>query len=175
VSLLDSVYDKDKHTYEKRVLDAESEIKSYWRTEIIASEAKRLLGSLRGKNVVNVGVVGSFLKKFGELGCSVLGTDYDEAIIGQTLFDAPIENGDKTIEAVANADLAIVTGMTMATLTLDSILSTAARNSTKIIIFAETGANLAPFFMQYGVDVFIGEPFPFYIFNGVSEIRVYRN
>jgi hypothetical protein len=42
-------------------------------------------------------------------------------------------------------------------------------------MFAETGANFGEEYCRtIGVDVVVSEPFPFYIFQGVTRIEIYR-
>lgn len=175
VSLLDSVFGlvlKPKN-YEKKTINASSNEKLRWRTSIVLKEAKKLLGNLNGKRIVNVGVVGDFIKSFTETGALVIGTDFDESIIGKRIFgNIDIIHGSNTLNEIANSDLAIVTGMTITTQTIDEIIDCCQKNNVKLIVFAETGANLAGYYINKGVDVFLAEHFPFYIFNGISVIDV---
>jgi hypothetical protein len=42
-------------------------------------------------------------------------------------------------------------------------------------MFAETGANFAREYCNYGIDLVVSEPFPFYmVSNGESLIDIYR-
>jgi hypothetical protein len=51
----------------------------------------------------------------------------------------------------------------------------AQKAGTKLLLFAETGANFGEEYCRsIGVDAVVSEPFPFYIFQGVSTIEVYR-
>lgn len=177
VSLLDSLYPSicDMQPNRKYIFDNISEEKMKERTNIIYNEAKNLLGDVRNKKVVNVGVVGDIIKKFVEGGAETVGTDYDQVIVGRKLFnEAEIFDGSNTLDMVEEADLAIVTGMTIVTKAIDDIIECCNKNNTKLIIFAETGANLYQYYINAGADVFVSEPFPFYIFNGVSTINVYK-
>ncbi len=175
VSLFDSVFgliSKPKNCVEK-IMNAPSDKKLKWRTSIVLEEAKKLLGNLNGKRIVNVGVVGDFIKSFAEKGALVVGTDFDESIIGKQIFgNISIIHGSNTLNEIANSDLAIVTGMTITTQTIDEIIDCCQKNNVKLIVFAETGANIAGYYINRGVDVFLAEHFPFYIFNGVSVIDV---
>ena len=128
----------------------------------------------QGKNVVNVGVVGDIIRLFSEHDFRIVSTDFDESIVGTQLFGNHIYSGHNTLDFVANSDLAIVTGMSISTKTIDEIINCCQQNNTKLIIFAETGANLAQFYIEMGVDSYISELFPFYIFNGTSTINVYN-
>ena len=151
--------------------------KTVMRTEIVVWEALRLLQGkdLARSRIVNVGVVGNFLAELKKLGVGELvGTDFDPALVGKTLGGIPIYSGQRTEELVASSDLAIVTGMTLATDTFDGILAAAKAAGTRLLVFAETGANLGPALCQLGVDTVVGEPFPFYIFHGTSQINVFR-
>lgn len=176
VSLFDSIYGELFPVRNKKQLSltTNSTDKLKWRTQIIVEEAKRLLGNINNKKIVNVGVVGDILLTFQELGAYVIGTDFDSSIIGNNTFNIPIRSGEDTLEILKNSDLAVVTGMTIATATIDDILETCLHNNVKTIVFAETGANLADYYLKHGVDVYLSEHFPFYIFNGDSIIDVCR-
>ena len=142
----------------------------------MVKEATRLLGDIQGRKIVNVGVVGDILLRFNELGANIIGADFDESIVGMATFDGiPIINGKNTLDEICNADLAIVTGMTITTGTIDDIINCCKENNVKLMIFAETGANLASYYLEHGVDVYLSEYFPFYIFNGTSIIDVCYN
>jgi len=177
VSLLDSLYGALRPAKNKKLLTlrADSLTKMRWRTQIVYDEALRLLGGKKDRTVVNVGVVGDFLRKFRDGGFDVMGTDFDEEITGDEAFGGiPVVDGSRTLEAVAKADLAVITGMTVTTDTIDGILACCRENGVKTIVFAETGPNLAGYYVEHGADVYLSERFPFYIFHGTSEIEVCR-
>lgn len=177
IAIMDSLYEKVfpvNWDYEICAQGTSAE-KLHKRSEIIFNEAMHLLEGKKDKKVVNVGVVGDIIKTFVDEGIDISGTDFDSEIIGKEMFSkAPIYDGAKSLDYVAAADVAVVTGMALATGTIDGILKTAKQNNTKIIIFAETGANMADAYIKCGADVFVSEPFPFYIFNGESKMRVIR-
>jgi hypothetical protein len=76
---------------------------------------------------------------------------------------------------VEHSDLAVVTGMTLASNTLADIIAVANSSGTPIVLVAETGAWFAPEYRDaYGIHSVVAEPFPFYIFSGPSEINLYR-
>ena len=65
--------------------------------------------------------------------------------------------------------------MVLATNSLEEIISTAENHNTKLVIFAETGAGFAPFYINNkNIDIVISEPFPFYTFNGHTQINIFR-
>jgi uncharacterized UPF0146 family protein len=144
------------------------------------AEAERLLGQAcrtdRKPRVVNVGVVGNLVSGLAARGCEVLATDLEPEMIGKVVSGVEVQDGTRTFDFVRDADLAVVTGMTLATDSLDLIISEARQAGTKLLIFAETGANFGEEYCRtLGVDTVVSEPFPFYIFQGLSTIEVYRN
>ncbi len=175
IAVLDAIFSTRCSTPDVEYeLSGDSIQKAIGRAEIIAKEAMKLSEHKR-PTIVNVGVVGNIIKQLLDLGAEVIGTDFDEEIIGQKLFgEAEIIHGSRTLEMVAQSDVAVVTGMTLATQTLDDIIKTARAHDTKLLIFAETGANLADFYMEAGIDTIVSEPFPFYIFQGKNVIRIFH-
>jgi len=149
------------------------------RNSILLKETERLLaGGGKGDKarIVNVGVVGDLLRKLKGEYPNVMATDFDEVIVGMSMHGVTIEHGSRTAELVRESDVAIVTGMTLATCTLEKIIEAARSNGAKLLIFAETGANFGEEYCQtLGIDAVVSEPFPFYIFQGTSRIEVYRN
>lgn len=177
VALLDSAYAACSPVQPVvwETADGPSVRKMRWRSELILHEAERLLGSIAGKRVVNVGVVGDILTAFTERGAHITGTDFDPSIVGRRMFDSvEIIDGARTLDVIAESELCVVTGMTIATRTIDGIIERCRVSGTKIIVFAETGANLGGYYVAHGVDAYLSEVFPFYIFNGPSRIAVYR-
>jgi hypothetical protein len=180
VAIVDAVYSTlQREPDEVFEIGGTSIEKTETRTKIVIDEALRLIGSGKTKNerplVCNVGVVGNFIKMLLEHDVDVIGTDFDPEVVGKKLFGkAEIIHGSKTPEIIAKSDVAIITGMTLATDTLDEIIDVARKNNTKLLMFAETGSNLGDFYVENGVDTVVGEPFPFYIFQGKSTINVFR-
>ena len=160
------------------------------RAKIVCNEVFALLKGRKPKNggklsVLNVGVVGGFLQNFtSNNAIEVKACDLYSKVIGKVVHGVKVENGtkqgstiigDRTIELIIESDLALVTGMTLATHTLDEIISTAKKNDTALVIFAETGANFAEEYCKMGADVVVSEPHPFYmICNGSTQINIYR-
>ncbi len=153
--------------------------KTKLRTGILVAETERLLGQFcrtdRKPRVVNVGVVGNLVEELAARGCEVLATDLEPDMIGKVVSGVEVQDGTRTFDFVRDADLAVVTGMTIATDSLDIIISEAKQAGTKLLVFAETGANFGEEYCRtLGVDTVVSEPFPFYIFQGLSTIEVYR-
>jgi len=149
------------------------------RTRIILDEADRLIAPIRAAGrrprVVNVGVVGNVVRGLCDSGCQVFATDLEREMVGSTVHEVRVEDGYRTLDHVRESDLAIVTGMTIATDTLDLIVEACRETGAKLLIFAETGANFGPEYCRtIGADTVVSEPFPFYIFQGKSTIEVHR-
>jgi len=149
------------------------------RTGIILDEARRLLAQAgvtgRCRKVVNVGMVGNVIRALKNEGCEVMASDMEPEMVGTTVHDTLVQDGTKTFDLVRDADLAIVTGMTIATDSLGLIIEEARKHNTRLLVFAETGANFGQEYCRtLGVDTVVSEPFPFYIFQGKSRIEVYR-
>ncbi len=178
VAILDSIYAKFQSEPQLFFdLTGNTNCKSKHRAEIIVNEAVRCIerNAIQKPKIVNVGVVGNIIKLLLERGFDVSGCDFDDAIVDTEMFGkAPIYHGSKSLDVIARSDVAIVTGMTLTTDTIDDILRVCRENNVVLIIFAETGSNLSDFYVSEGVDVFIGEPFPFYIFEGTSRIKIFR-
>ncbi|MCT4542631.1 MAG: DUF364 domain-containing protein [Vallitalea sp.] len=176
IAILDAIYSsRASNNYEIVEIQGNSIEKSVKRAEIIAQETLKLVDT-KEVLVVNVGVVGNIIKCLLDHNVNVVGTDFDEKIVGKKLFDkVEVMHGDYTNDIIRKADVAIITGMTLATNTLDKIIKTAKENDTKTIIFAETGSNLYDFFIDAGIDVVISEPFPFYIYQGKTQIKIIKN
>ena len=147
------------------------------RTAIILAEAERLLAGVSGRcaRVVNVGVVGNVLRDLKLKGFDVCASDLERDIVGSTVHGVEVQDGTKTFDLIGQSDLAIVTGMTIATDSLELIVEEAQKAGTKLLLFAETGANFGEEYCRtIGIDTVVSEPFPFYVFQGVSTIEVYR-
>jgi len=178
LAVLDAVYSAFPNSPEDSVLlDGPAFDKSVQRANIVVDEVTRLLcrgSDLRGKEIVNIGVVGNFIRTLRARRAIVYATDLDQSIIGREIAGVQIENGELNEDRIADADLALVTGMVLSTNTVDEIIQWCHQYDTKLIIFAETGANFAAAYCRMGVDTAVSEPFPFYIFSGLTKINIYR-
>jgi len=151
------------------------------RAEIVCDEVFLTLEKLTPKNgdkfvVVNVGVVGDFLEILTHrTDIKVEASDFYQGVVGMKPYGVTVAHGSRTPKLVAGADLAIITGMTLATGTLDELLNVAVENKTAIVMFAETGANFASEYCRLGIDVVVSEPLPFYLTGpGPTIIKVYK-
>jgi len=177
IAILDAVYSVfEKNPVSSFTIEGSSIDKANQRTRIVIDEVKKELEKCGSKikKVVNVGAVGNFIKELRQRDIELFATDFHSNLIGKTLHGVRIEHGNKTLEYVKKSDVALVTGMVLATGTLGDIIEVAKNQGSKLVMFCETGANFAEEYCKYGVDVVISEPFPFYIFQGASTIEIFR-
>ena len=152
-----------RYPFEEHVLDGDNFEKASIRAALIAEHALRLTKG-RERRLVLVGVVGSILEALAaRTPASIAATDGSPGLVGSAIHGIKVEPAVRTLARVAEADLAVVTGMTLATDTLDEILLTARNARTKVLVFAQTGAHLADFMVDAGADIVFSEPYPFYL------------
>lgn len=148
------------------------------RTTIISDELSQLRIDLGKKNaeMVCVGAVGSILSQLQQLGWTPKVTDLNPSIVGSRVAGLLVEDGfEHTLNYVASADVALVTGMAFATGSMSAILETAHSSGTAVVVYAQTGANLAACLVPNLASVVIAEQFPLYLFPGKAGVRVYRS
>ncbi len=156
--------------------------KARLRAALIAAEVAEAAGSPRGDGVpvspvraLMVGAVGSVIHELRGRGMDVAVTELDETLIGREISGVRVTHGDRTIDLLESAQVALVTAMTMATETLDMILERAAEHRTKIVVYSETASNFAPRLLDYGACSVLTEAFPFYMFAGKTLMSVFRS
>ncbi len=161
-----------------------SSAKASTRAEIVTAEAVRLINrrcldkGIKGDVpvILNIGFVSRFRTVLKEMfPHEFYATDLHPDLVGRTLDGVRIDDGlGHNEEYLKKADVAIITGMTITTRTLSSLTETAKRYGTDVVIFSETGYNISAHYVRYGVESVICEEFPYYIFDGSSNIRVFR-
>jgi hypothetical protein len=163
-------------------LNGSSADKALARAKIVCDEVFRIADSdFGGKpvvNVVNVGVVGDFIELLvSNSRLRVEATDFYDALVGKSIHGVRVKSGDpNTIRCIESADIALVTGMTLANETIDGIMYAARRHGTRVILFAETGSNFAEVYLNEGAAAVVAESFPFYLSGSdTCRVRVYRS
>ena len=173
IAVLDAIYASFDYsaakTYELRGDPTE---KSRQRTDILLQEIQKSVEGIEDPSLLNIGVLGNVISELAATDITTYATDMDPEILGTEVHGVTIEEPTKNGDRLANVDTALVTGMTLATESLGAIIERANKYDTDLILFAETGSNFAKEYCSLGVDVVVREPFPFYIFQGVSEIEV---
>lgn len=147
------------------------------RASLITAEIQRLAQKAghRLPSITMVGAVGNLLSDIVSLGWQVHATDLDPALVGKRLAGILVEEGHSmTLERVSQSHIALVTGMTLSTGTLEDIVLAGKSNDTRIAVFAQTGGNFAGELLKMGVDCVISEEYPFYMFPGVTKLRIFR-
>jgi hypothetical protein len=150
------------------------------RANVVADEISRIALRIPKKKsqkyrVLTIGSVGNIIHALLDRKFDVVGTDLDPTVIGAAFDSVVVQDGNKyTLDLLSQVDIALVTAMTLSTETIDSIISVAKKNSTKLVMFAQTGANFAPRLLKYGIDTVVSEHFPFYMFPGNSLVEVFR-
>jgi Putative heavy-metal chelation len=178
IAALDAVFaELCREADDQHVISGSNIEKAEGRASLIASEVTRLLGSMRRPaRVANIGVVGDVvdaLKRSPEV--EVLASDFYQQIVGRTIHGVEVAHGSLTPQIVADADVALVTGMTLANGTIDEIMDVAQANGTAVVVFAQTGAHFAELYCDLGVRTVISEPLPFYLTgSGPTTIDVFR-
>ena len=178
IALLDAMYASLVPRADEEFLIA-GKGKSEQRADIICDEVHNMCckGILPGNpKIVNIGAIGTIIQKLRKRNFVVTASDLDETIINHELGGIKVADGAKhTEELIAQADLAIITGMTISNGSLPGILELARKYNTKLMIIAETGAGFGRAYCElFGIDVVVSEPYPFYIFNCHSQIMIYR-
>jgi uncharacterized protein (DUF4213/DUF364 family) len=95
-------------------------------------------------------------------------------IIGRSLGGVTIRDGRENESFIKEADLLIVTGMTLVNGTLPALVEAAKKHNTSIMIWAVTGKNFGPYYTEHGIDCVISDPSPFFYLPGPSSIEVWR-
>lgn len=168
VALLDAVFSRfERRPWKSYTLCGEAEQEAEARVRAICENALLLFEGRRPRNgshftVLDVGVVGGILAYLAEQrGVTVSATDFNVRLVGRRIHGTRVEHGSQTLRLVAEADLVIATGMTIANATLDAIIDAAREHSTALVLMAKTGAHFAPEYCDLGVDMVVAEPFAF--------------
>ena len=153
--------------------------KANQRATIIANEVQNMVQNgliPKQAKVVNIGAIGCIIEKLVEAKMQVTASDLDKNLINRELAGINIADGAlHTEQMLAEADLAIITGMTISNGSLPAIIDIAKKNGTKIMMVAETGAGFGRAYCDlFDIDVVVSESYPFYIFNCYSQIFIYR-
>lgn len=147
------------------------------RAAILRDEILRALGGLplgRHARIGMVGVVGSIISELTNHDMDVRATEFDESLIGQTIANVQVESEANTPQMIEESDVALVTGMTIATETLGSILEAAAHGNTPLVFFAQTGRNILRTLDFPTPTTIVAEKFPHYIWPGPTNITISR-
>ncbi|MGI5216861.1 hypothetical protein [Nocardia sp. CA-290969] len=122
------------------------------------------------RRVLVVGVVGSLLavlraRGIGYYPCDLAG--------GRTEWDEPVHRA--VTDAPADYDALLVTGMTLGNGSFDTLLAEVTGCGRPLVLFAQTGSAVLPWFLGRGVTAVSAEPYPFFSLDGgPSTLYHYR-
>jgi hypothetical protein len=163
-------------------LDALLAVKYATRARIFAAEADSILRrkgleTLKGQklSVVVIGATAGIISALIRQGFIVSATDLAPEIVGRELGGVKVCNGiTSNAKLIKSADLAIITGMSLPNGTLPHIMSLAKMNNTSTLIWAITGKNFGPYYVEHGVDCVISDPSPFLMLPGPAKLAIWR-
>lgn len=178
VAILDACYAVlSKKSSEEFILLGDTISKASQRAVIVSNEVKRVAEkySINNARVLMIGVVNTIVDELNESGFSTTLSDLDQVLIDESKSNKlPVQHGDKNEMLIPECDILLVTGMALATSTLDGVIESAIKNKKPIVVFAQTGSNFADEYLKLGVESVIAEHYPWYCIPGRSDISVYR-
>ena len=151
------------------------------RSRIFASETKELLKrkclkDRKGRpHVLVVGATAGIISALVGVGLHVSATDMSPDILGSRLGGVKVERGQiANAQRIKEADLAIITGMTLPNRTLSSLIQLAKQHNTATIVWAISGRNFGQYYTENGVDCVISDPSPFLLLPGPATAAIWR-
>lgn len=179
VAILDACFSSvPKEPSEKFVLLGDTVSKASQRASIVSREVKKIAEkySINDAKVLMIGVVQTIVEEMEKEGLSTILSDLDPNLLNKEKeVGNPINNGNQNQELIPKCDIILVTGMTLATSTLDEIITTAMKYNKPVVVFAQTGSNLANEYLALGVETVVAEHYPWYCVPGKSTIETFRS
>ena len=163
-------------------LDNRPAVRYAARARVFAAEADHILQRkgrrhLKGgrPHVLVIGATAGIIGALIHRGFQVSATDLWPEAVGKELGGVIVQNG-KTANArlIIEADLAIVTGMTLPNRTLPRLMELAKGSNTSTMIWAITGKNLGHYYTEHGVDSVIADPSPFLLLPFPMTMAIWR-
>jgi hypothetical protein len=156
-------------------VDGAPEAKALARAKTAVGETMKLLTRSGGRKVAQVGVMGNLIQHLLREDIDITASDFDPYLIENGILGVPVCSGEESARLVAESDVALVCGETLASRTLEELVATAAEHDTRLVIFAVTGCHFAQeYCATFGVDTVMAEPQPQYLFQGPSTLEIYR-
>ncbi len=152
------------------------------RSRIFADEAGKICRrkgpkNLKGNNprVLVIGATAGIISALVTRGFDVSATDLWPEAVGKELGGVKILSGKvANARLMKEADLAIMTGMTLANRTLPGLMTLAKKHNTSTMIWAVTGRNFGHYYTEHGADCVISDPSPFLLLPGPATIGIWR-
>ncbi len=131
----------------------------------------RLLRIEPGTKVGLIGVVNPLVAAIKAQGGVCLPCDFNM----ERTQDGQAVVADMTT-VLEEADMLLVTGMTLGNGSFDAIIAVARRRGIPLVAYAQTGSAILPRFLGHGLTGLSAEPFPFSQFSGdPTPIHLYRH
>ncbi len=125
-----------------------------------------LIDPAPNSRVLVVGVVNSLLHHLRERGLPYVPCDLKG---GRTEWDEPVVTD--VADALGGCDIVLASGMTVGNGSLEGLLGA----GRQVVLFAQTGSAVLPWFIGGGVSAVSAEPFPFFwLDGGPTTIHLYR-
>jgi hypothetical protein len=157
---------RDKHALRARLFADESEI------------VLRRKGSaaIKGREpyVLVIGATAGVIGALVTRGFKVAATDMSEDIVGENLGGVTVRRETENARLIEEADLVIITGMTLPTRALPRLIERAKTSNTSTMMWAITGKNFGSYYVEQGVDCVVSDPSPFLLLPGRASIEVWR-
>jgi hypothetical protein len=151
------------------------------RAQIFACEAEGLLrrkclkGGRSRPQVLVIGATAGIISALTKSGFRVSATDMSPDILGSRLGGVKVESGRvANARWMKEADLTIITGMTLPNRTLSGLIQLAKQHNTSTIIWAISGRNFGHYYTENGVDCVISDPSPFLLLPGPVMVAVWH-
>jgi hypothetical protein len=164
---------------EVTTLDGLPEEKMLTRSKMVADEVIRLANSVRilRPSVACFGAIGSVITHLRSIGIDVTAYDLHPELIGNVLAGVTVQDGNLSpLDALKGIDVAVVTGMTVSTLTATGIMDAAKQMRVPLVFVAQSAAHLLPLICSRRAQstTVLSEQFPLYLLPGQSTIATHR-
>jgi uncharacterized UPF0146 family protein len=152
------------------------------RSRVFADEAEKICRRKGSKNlkgnkprVLVIGATAGIISALVTRGFDVSATDLWPEAVGKELGGVKVLSGKvANARLMKEADLAIMTGMTLPNRTLPSLMRLAKKHNTSTMIWAVTGRNFGHYYTEHGADCVISDPSPFLLLPGPATIGIWR-
>ena len=164
-SLLNNRIPKNKYRYLKGDLRAKA-----------CSRARELVMSIPKKaKVVLLGAVTEIIDECMKRDIQLSVLDLEPSKVGLNLNNKRVENSESLFsEKIKTADYVIATGMIFVSDTADILFEKCKSNSSKLILYMETGSNYGHSLLKFGAHKVLSEFFPFYDFHGETRYLLHE-
>jgi Putative heavy-metal chelation len=163
-------------------LDSTFRAKYEARSELFACEAEEVLKRKRLKNhkgarpcALVIGATAGIISALVKRGFRVMATDLSPEVLGRRLGGVRVETGrEVNARGMQEADLAIITGMTLPNRTLPGLIRLAKEHNTSTMMWAISGHNFGHYYTEHGIDSVISDPSPFLLLPGTATLAIWR-